>query len=118
MIVNKPKYDALPRDLRIIVADACQAETNAMLAEFNARNGEAPKTLINEHGVQLHQFPDDVLAAFGKASQDVLAEYDTADDITQRVYGSFKSFRDSVLPWTRIADQGYMNMRSKALGLG
>ena len=118
LIVNKPKFDALPRDLQIIVSDACQAETNAMLAEFDARNGEALKTLINEHGVQLHQFPEDVLAAFGKASQQVLSEYDTGDDITQRVYGSFKSFRDSVLPWTRIADQGYMNMRSKALGLG
>jgi TRAP-type mannitol/chloroaromatic compound transport system substrate-binding protein len=117
LIVNKRKYDALPKDLQGIVAAACQAETNLMLAEFNARNGEALKTLVEQHNVQLHPFPDDVLAAFGNASLEVLAEYETADDITRRIYSSFKGFRDSVLPWSRISDQGFMNMRAKALGL-
>ena len=109
---------ALPADLRAMIADACQAETMAMLAEFDARNGVALKTLIEEHGVQLHPFPDDVLAAFGKASQHLMGEFETADDITRRIYGTFKRFRDDVLPWSKIADQGYMNMRAKALGLG
>jgi len=118
LIVNRTKFDALPGDLRAIVANACQAETDAMLAEFNARNGEALRTLVAEHGVQLHRFPEDVLAAFGTASQEVLAEYETADEITRRIYGSFKGFRDGVLPWSKIADQGYMNMREKALGFG
>jgi TRAP-type mannitol/chloroaromatic compound transport system substrate-binding protein len=118
LIVNRSKFEALPKDLQAIIADSCQAETNAMLAEFNARNGAALKTLIEEHGVQLHQFPDDVLAAFGKGSQSVLAEFETADDMTRRIYDSFKAFRDGVLPWSKIADQGYMNMRAKSLGLG
>lgn len=117
LIVNRPKFEALPRDLQTIVAVACQAETSAMLAEFDARNREALKTLIDEHGVQVRQFPDDIMVAFGKASQEVLSEYETADDVTRRIYGSFKSFRDGVLPWSKIADQGYMNARAKALGL-
>jgi TRAP-type mannitol/chloroaromatic compound transport system substrate-binding protein len=118
MIVNRSKFEALPRDLQAVVANACQAETNAMLAEFNARNGDALKTLVEEHGVQLHQFPEDILAAFGKGSQSVLAEFETADDMTRRIYDSFKHFRNGVLPWSKIADQGYMNMRAKSLGLG
>jgi TRAP-type mannitol/chloroaromatic compound transport system substrate-binding protein len=116
VIVNKPSYEALPADLKAIVAIACQAETNAMLAEFNARNAAALKTLIHEHGVELHRFPDDVLAAFGKAAQDVLGEYESGDALTRRIYASFKSFRDGVLPWSKIADQGYMAVRAKALG--
>jgi len=117
LIVNRQKFDALPRDLQAVIASASLAETSAMLAEFNARNREALKTLIDEHGVQLRQFPDDVMAAFGRASQDVLSEYETTDDVTRRIYASFKSFRDGVLPWSKIADQGYMNARAKALGL-
>jgi TRAP-type mannitol/chloroaromatic compound transport system substrate-binding protein len=117
VIVNKARYEALPGDLKSVITIACQAETNAMLAEFNARNGAALKTLTEEHGVELHRFPDDILAAFGKAARDVLAEYDSGDAVTRRIYTSFKSFRDSVLPWSQIADQGYMSVRAKVLGL-
>ena len=39
--VNKQAYDKLPKDLQKIVAVACQAANNDMLAEFTARNGEA-----------------------------------------------------------------------------
>ena len=63
--VNKQAYDKLPKDLQKIVAVACavacQAANNDMLAEFTARNGEALGTLINEHGVQLKKFPDEVM---------------------------------------------------------
>jgi TRAP-type mannitol/chloroaromatic compound transport system substrate-binding protein len=117
LIVNRPKFEALPSDLKAIVANACQAETDAMLAEFNARNREALKILIDTHGVELRQFPDDVLAAFGRASQEVLSEYETGEDVTRRIYGSFKSFRDGALPWSKIADQGYMNARARVFGL-
>jgi TRAP-type mannitol/chloroaromatic compound transport system substrate-binding protein len=117
VIVNKASYDSLPSDLQAIIANACQAETDAMLAEFNTQNGAALKTLIAEHGVELHRFPDDILAAFGQAAQDVLAEYEGGDAVTRRIYASFKSFRDGVLPWSKIADHGYMTVRAKALGL-
>ena len=41
------------------------------LAEFDANNGDALDTLINEHGVQLHKFTDEILKAFGEAAGDV-----------------------------------------------
>jgi predicted Rdx family selenoprotein len=57
-----------------------------------------------------------VLAAFGKASQEVLEEYQAAR-MSPAAYGSFKSFRDGVLSWSKIADRGYMNARARPLGL-
>jgi TRAP-type mannitol/chloroaromatic compound transport system substrate-binding protein len=113
--VNKAKYDALPKDLQAIVTGACRAEAEAMLGDFNRRNSEALKTLIEQHGVQLRRFPDDVMAAFGKASEEVLAELEGADDLTRRTYQSFRKFRDESIGWSHLAEQGYLDMRSRML---
>lgn len=113
--VNKAKYEALPKDLQAVVANACRAECDAMLAEFNSRNGEALKVLINQHGVQLRKFPDDVMAAFANASEQVLGEFVNADDLTKRTYLSFRDFRKEAISWGRLAEQGYMDMRERFL---
>jgi TRAP-type mannitol/chloroaromatic compound transport system substrate-binding protein len=113
--VNKAKYDALPQNLQSVVATACRAEGEAMLGEFNARNGAALHTLVTKHGVKLHRFSDDVMTAFGKASAEVLAELESADDLTRRTYASFRAFRDAAVDWSGLGEQGYLNMRYKTL---
>jgi TRAP-type mannitol/chloroaromatic compound transport system substrate-binding protein len=113
--VNKAKYDALPNDLKEVIAVACQAEINAMLSEFDRNNGTALKMLIERHGVRLHRFPDDVLTALSKASEEVLAELEGADDLTKRTYQSFRKFRDESIGWSQLAEQGYLDMRSRVL---
>ena len=72
-MVNKGKFEALPDELKQIVAACCSAENDMMLAEFNGRSPAALASLVNEHGVQLKQFPRDVLVAFGIASGEVHA---------------------------------------------
>ncbi len=114
--VNKAAFEALPKDLQAIVTGACQAETDAMLADFNARNGAALATLINKHGVKLHRFPDDVLQALGKASEEVLGELESADKLTKQTLNSFRRFRKDAMGWSRLSDQGFLNMRYQVLG--
>jgi len=113
--VNKAKFEALPRHLREIVATACRAEAEAMLGEFNRHNGAALKTLIAQHGVKLRRFPDDVMAALGKASAQVLGELEAADDLTKRTHRSFHAFREEALSWSRLSDQGFLDMRHRIL---
>lgn len=115
-MINKGKYDALPKDLQDIVASACRAEAEAMLGEFNRHNGDALKVLIDQHGVVLRRFPDDVMAAFAKASDAVLAELEGSDDLTRRTYQSFKKFREESIGWSQLAEQGYLDMRQRMLG--
>ena len=97
------------------MAGACRAEVEAMLGEFNRRNGEALKILIDTHGVQLRRFPDDVMAALGKASETVLAELESADELTQRTYRSFRKFRDEATCWSQLAEQGFLDVRQRLL---
>ncbi|MFP4603396.1 MAG: TRAP transporter substrate-binding protein, partial [Halochromatium sp.] len=61
--VNKEVFDGLPDDLQAIVLNACKVANQDLLAEYTARNPAALRTLLTEYGVELRQYPDDVLLA-------------------------------------------------------
>ena len=105
--VNKQAYEALPKDLQNIVTVACQAANNDMLAEFTAKNGEALGTLINEHGVQLKQFPDEVMKKLKITSQEVVADVANNDKTSRKIYDAFADFLGKVSGWTKLSETGY-----------
>ena len=111
MGMNRDIWDSLSDSDKAIVEAATQAEHEYSLAEFNARNNDALQTLINEHGVQLHQMPDEVMRKLGDAAGDVLAGVAESDPMTKKVYDSYMAFREKALAWSRRADFGYMRAR-------
>lgn len=113
LMVNKAKYDALPEDIKQIIAASCAAENDIMLSEFNARSVTALNTLVNEHKVKLRQFPKEVLVAFGNAAGEVMQEvFDKGDDITKKIADSYYKFRHDVKEWTKISESGYTAARA------
>src|SRR5690606_6957927 len=74
LVVDKAKYQALPEDLQVIVRDCCQAEYDQVASDFYANDPRALATLVNEHGVQVRQFPAEILDAGAKAAVEVLSE--------------------------------------------
>ena len=110
--INKEIWESLPLDQQYVLLHASSAENDHMCAEFGARNGEALSTLVNEHGVRLRQFPDDVLKAVGAASVEVVAEIGNADEMTRRVYDSYIAFRASITNWTALSERAYTTARS------
>ena len=112
LTVKKSEYDALPDDLKAIVEAAAAAENDVILAEFNARSGPSLTTLVRQHGVQLRQMPNDVMTTIGTESGKLMQEIvDGGDAITKKIASSYLRFRREQLRWTRIADQGYANVR-------
>ena len=109
--INAEAFAALPPDLQSIVVIACQAANMDMLSEFEARNGQALQTLIQEHGVELRAFPDDVLAELRKVSFEVFEEQAADDPMSAKVWASMKSYMDQVRPWTAIGSQYFVNHR-------
>lgn len=110
--VNKKAYEGLPADLRAIVDHGMKAAYQDMLAEFTAKNNNALVQLVNDHGVKLKRFSDDVLAKMGQLSQEVVAEVAAKDAMSGKVYKSFNEFRKNSLNWNNIGEAGYTLARS------
>lgn len=111
VMVNKDAFDTLPRDLQAIVEIACQAVNLDMLSEFMARNVDALASLIDEHGVELRQFPDDVINHLRQLTKVVLQDQASKNADFKRVYESYSVFLQNVSGWTAISEQHYMNQR-------
>jgi len=90
---------------------ASQAEYTYTLADYNANNARALDTLINEHGVDLRRFSDDILSEMGRISGEVLLEAAASDDMTGRVYESFKSSLGRGQRWGAISELAIRNAR-------
>lgn len=115
-MVNKQALEALPADLQAVVEYACQAANDDMLSEFTARNSHALKTLVDEHGVQLRRFPDELLAQIGQVAAEVVAEIAGQDPFSSRVYSSFDAFRQNSIAYTRISEEAYAQARALTFG--
>ncbi|MGH7331404.1 MAG: TRAP transporter substrate-binding protein [Candidatus Rokuibacteriota bacterium] len=63
IIINKAKWDALPRDLQAIVKYAGMAEIIRMTAYSVDQDSKAAEDLEKKHGVKIQRTPDDVLRA-------------------------------------------------------
>jgi len=111
-MVNKARWDALAPDLKAAVEAACAVENGLMHAEYNARSTEALRQLVEKHGVQLRQWPREVLIALGNASGEIVqAILDGDDPGARKVAEAFIGARRAAVAWTRIADQAFANAR-------
>lgn len=91
------------------------AQENVMNpADFIANHSRSLDILLNEHGVQLRSYPDDVILALGAASKEVLAQAAKDDPLTGKVYESYMSFLDEAASWTEQSEQAYLQARSLA----
>ncbi|MBB4267015.1 TRAP transporter substrate-binding protein [Roseospira visakhapatnamensis] len=116
--VNLAVWDSLSDADKAIIEAAAAAENDYTLAEFNTRNGDALATLVNEHGVELRKFSDDIMKAIGDAAGEVVAEVAAEDPMTKKVYDSFIDFRTKAVGWARIADQAYWTARELPYAYG
>jgi len=106
---NKEAYEGLPKDLQHIIDAACMETEHWVLAQFDARNGAALQTLINEKNVQLIRFPDQVLADLKKLAEEVVAEEAAKTPAATKVNEAFKKFQKEVGTWGTVSEQAYYN---------
>lgn len=109
--INLDVWDSLPRSQQVIVQQACAAENDYSLAEFNAYNMNALRTLVDEHGVQLRTFSDEILEEIGRLSGIVVKEAGQGDELSQRIYKSFIEARKQGMELSAINDEPYLAAR-------
>jgi len=109
--INQKAFEKLPKDLQIIVKQACKIANQDMLAEYTSRNNTALHTLVNKHKVQLKPLPDDVIKTLKKLSDEVVGDVAAKDPMSKKVYQSFTKFREQVVAWHDISERAYLNAR-------
>ncbi len=109
MMVNKPKYEALPEDLREILKTACLRLNRWMMAEFDAKNGEYLTKILEESDVQIKAYPKSVLDALKQNTEEVLADLTAKDAPSKKVYEAFAAFKKRVSTWTDVSEKVFYN---------
>ena len=111
--VNKTAYEALPEDLKQVVALACESLYNAVWTEYSTKHAQALQQLVADQGVQVRKLPDDVLVAMGNAAGEVMSELrENDDELVRRIVESFLAYRTSISEYMVYADNGQMNARA------
>jgi TRAP-type mannitol/chloroaromatic compound transport system substrate-binding protein len=109
--VNLDAWNGLPDDLKAVVTEAARASNLAMISEFAYRNAQALATLVEEHGVQLRSFPDDVMEALYESSQRVIQQQVESDPDSAKVYESYLAFQRLVRPFNDVGEFHYLKTR-------
>ncbi len=115
--VNLDVWNGMTPQEQAIIASACHRANYLCLAEFTHYNGVALEQLVKEHGVEVRKFPDEVLAAIARESKTALEEAAASDDITRRVFESYRAELNRVKEWSRISDEAFLAARRQVFSL-
>ncbi|HZD05162.1 MAG TPA: ABC transporter substrate-binding protein, partial [Longimicrobiales bacterium] len=97
--VGRRAWDGLPDSYQEVLASTCTGITFDMLARYDHENPQALERLVTENGVELRAFSDEILEAAWRESNDYLEEQAAADATLQRVYDSFRTYRERAFPY-------------------
>jgi len=115
--VNRSWWDGLSAIDQAIIIAACNEENARMMAETNANNGAFLTRLVNDHGVELRQFSDEIYDSFGEAAQEVFDETRQHSGLAAKIHDSFAKARDDIGRWSGLSDAAFINQRNRVLGL-
>ncbi|MFY0601581.1 MAG: TRAP transporter substrate-binding protein [Cyclobacteriaceae bacterium] len=107
MIINKEKFLSLPSDLQEIIRTACYRLNRLMMAEFDAKNGEYLKKIIETGNVEVRPFSQEVLDGLRQATNEVLADLTATDPMSKKVFDHYSAFRKTIDPWAEISEKAY-----------
>lgn len=109
--VNKQAFESLPKDLQAIVRVAARDLNARMMDEYTAFNNKALNELVEKHGVEVRQFPEDVLAKLKAISEEVLQEMADNDPKIAKVYKSFKDFKEQSQSYHKLTEEAFYDAR-------
>ena len=109
--INRGLWDELSATEQAIIQSACAEVNHLSLGEFTYQNAVHLDLLKNEHGVQMRQFPEDVVAEMAQASADVRSSAGAAGGLEGRIYESFETALKNMRGWANVSDGPYYAAR-------
>ena len=104
-------WNSLTKPQQDIFRNACQAENDYTLSEYNYKNATALETLVTKHKVKVRRFSPEIMAALKKTSDVVLEEAAATDAFTKKVYDSFRASLENSMEWGAQSEEPYTQAR-------
>ncbi|MEP1206764.1 MAG: TRAP transporter substrate-binding protein [Rhizobiaceae bacterium] len=111
-LISKQALAALPSHLQTIVEQACAAENILALGESEWMNAARLKILVEEKGVQLRDYPADIIEAARIATGDALDSLAARDALTAEAVNSFRAASSHLKDWSSESIQKFLAARS------
>ncbi len=103
LVVNLEKWNGLPKAYQAVLARACDSVRTWLLAKYDAVNPPALKRMMVA-GAVIKQFPQPVLEACYRATNEYLGELAAKDASFKRALDSVNAYRRDRQQWWQIAD--------------
>ena len=105
-MVNKQKWDELPKSYQAILKAAGSAANDVMMAKYDILNPKALRQLVAD-GTQLKPFPQDVLEASFQAANETYDEISAKNEVFKKTWDSIKEVRAQGYLWWQITEFGF-----------
>ncbi len=106
--INLDEWNNLPEQYREALKSAAYEANVRMMARYDARNPAALSRIVNEAGVTLLPFPDDVLRAAAESAYALFDEIAAGDAEFASIYREWSAFRAAIQAWHGLAESGYL----------
>jgi TRAP-type mannitol/chloroaromatic compound transport system substrate-binding protein len=103
---NLERYNQLPKSYQAALTAACAYANTWMQARYDVQNPPALKRLVSA-GTQLRPFPQDVMEACYKASNELYAEISGRNADFKKAIDTMTAFRGDQYLWWQVAEIGY-----------
>ncbi len=114
---NKAWWEGLSDYERALLTAASLEEHAAQYEETQANNGAFLKRMVEEHGVVLKQFSEEIYDSFGEASMAVFEETRDHSPLAKKVNDDFQAALRELGGWQKIAEVGFSVQRNRVLGI-
>ncbi len=116
-VMNASWWGGLSDWEKAVITAACMEENAAQYEETVAKNGEYLQRLINDHGVEVRDFNEDIWDAFGDAAAEVFEETRAHSDLAAKIDDAFQSKLKEIGGMMAQFEVAYVNQRNRVLGL-
>ncbi len=116
--MNKEWWEGLSDYEKAVIETCCNEEHAAQPEEAAANNGAYLQRLINDHGVEVRAFNEDVWDAMGEAASEVFEETRGHSDLAAEVDDHFQAKLREIASWRAQAEVEFSNQRNRIFDIG
>lgn len=110
--INLDVWNRLEDDLRLAIRAAAESVAYEVTTEYDTHHPQALRELVEQHGVQVREAPEDLIMALGEAARELTQELlEDSDELVRRIAQSYVEYRDMASDYAGYSYAGMMNAR-------